>query len=562
MEFFYRWRWKVESSPGKLWELLSDTDRFNRETGLPKVEILEYGEAGRKRVRFVKFGMVVEWVEEPFEWEWTNKFSVVRNYVRGPIKRLKTETIFENGWVEYRVWAEPVNALGIIAIWVQIGLVSRYKFEQVTLKMDKLAKANQVQKSLDKPQVETQRLMGLVDEVGEFGNQLAKVIVEWDDERVVKMRAYNLADIFGKDRKQVLLACLKATRAGILNLEWDVICPMCRGVRQKSGNIAGIGDKVHCPACKVNFDVDFEKHVEVTFYPNPSIRKIVRSEYCVGGPGVTPHILAQIRLGAHEERRIGIRNYDNRNYEYRWRVIGEDTNKSLLVSDGKIVNKYDREVIVVLEKTAERKDATLAFEIFAMQEFRDLFSDQALRANQKISVGRMAIVFTDLRGSTKMYREIGDAVAFGYVLEHFDILKNVVAKHDGAIVKTIGDAIMAVFVDPVNAIRALLAAQKEMMKRFNDPKLKLKAGVHYGPCIAVNLNDKIDYFGTTVNLAARLEGQSDERGIVVTPDVLNDFGVKEWMKKEGWKLKMEMFEASLKGFDEETFKLARIAMVK
>jgi class 3 adenylate cyclase len=182
-----------------------------------------------------------------------------------------------------------------------------------------------------------------------------------------------------------------------------------------------------------------------------------------------------------------------------------------------------------------------------------------LRPGEEFSVGSLAIVFTDLRGSTRLYREIGDAVAFGCVLNHFDILKEAIAAEGGAIVKTIGDAVMAVFRRPVAALRALLAAQQKLASPADGSRpLPLKAGVHYGPCIAVTLNDRLDYFGSTINIAARLEGQSSGSDVIISAPVRNDPEVITWLEQHAESIRLESLETQLKGFDEQKFELWRV----
>src|SRR6266404_3833134 len=159
-----------------------------------------------------------------------------------------------------------------------------------------------------------------------------------------------------------------------------------------------------------------------------------------------------------------------------------------------------------------------------------------------------------------MYRQIGDATAFGRVMSHFDILKQVIADEDGALVKTIGDAVMAVFRSPAGAVRAMLQAQQ----RLADPPegmqpLSLKAGLHTGPCIAVTLNDRLDYFGSTVNMAARLEAQSTGDDVVVSTAVYSDPEVRDLLSDPGNGFSVTRFEMPLKGFAEERFELWRIA---
>jgi class 3 adenylate cyclase len=88
-----------------------------------------------------------------------------------------------------------------------------------------------------------------------------------------------------------------------------------------------------------------------------------------------------------------------------------------------------------------------------LQVFRGLFSSELLRPGGWISVGSLTVLFTDIRDPTSFYREIGDAAAFGRVLNHFEVLREAIARVDGALVKTIGDAVTAAFHRPVSALR-------------------------------------------------------------------------------------------------------------
>jgi len=223
-------------------------------------------------------------------------------------------------------------------------------------------------------------------------------------------------------------------------------------------------------------------------------------------------------------------------------------------------NQTTTEQLLILERTAWTDDAATATEVTALQVFRDLFAAEALRPGEQISVGTLTVLFTDLKNSTRLYREIGDATAFGRVMDHFDVLRDVIAAESGALVKTIGDAVMAVFREPLSALKAMLHAQERLA---NPPegmlRLHLKAGVHTGPCIAVTLNDRLDYFGSTVNLAARLEGQSTGDDIVISGAVYADPAVRDFITASGGALVANRFEIPLKGFDEQTFELWRVS---
>jgi class 3 adenylate cyclase len=145
-------------------------------------------------------------------------------------------------------------------------------------------------------------------------------------------------------------------------------------------------------------------------------------------------------------------------------------------------------------------------------------------------------------------------------MNHFDVLKQVIAEEDGALVKTIGDAVMAVFRQPVSALRAMLHAQQRLATPSEGRQaLSLKAGIHTGPCIAVTLNDRLDYFGSTVNLAARLEGQSTGCDIVLSNVVYSDPAVHQFLGDPESNLLASRFEIPLKGFDEESFELWRVS---
>src|SRR5262249_9148492 len=111
-------------------------------------------------------------------------------------------------------------------------------------------------------------------------------------------------------------------------------------------------------------------------------------------------------------------------------------------------------------------------------------------------------------------------------------------------VKTIGDAVMASFADPAQAVRAAFAMQADIGAQAYD--LVLKVGVHAGPSVVVTLNDRLDYFGSTVNMAARLQGQSEGDDIVLSRAGAADPAVRELLA--GVPTRQET--VALKGFTE------------
>lgn len=594
-EFHYRWEFDLESSPEKLWPLVADTNRFNRDTGVPAVKLVG-NEKARRRLRLTSFGIPVEWEEQPFEWVRPQRFGVVRRYGKGPVEELRVRAELEpqNGGTKlvYEIWAKPKNLLGRLAIPVQIGIISARNFARTFREYDEAAQA---ENSTETPSGEVHFTPGGQSRLTELGHklvdesvdeELAALLVDHiqnaDDFALVRIRPYRLANQWNKSRRQVLYACLQATRAGILDLQWNLICPMCRGGEAKH-SLAELSSNVHCDGCNIDFNANFEQSVELTFRPNPSIRQVNVETFCVGGPQVTPHIVAQQLLRPHSRRSIDIQLEQGR---YRLRtnrlpggqhlLVTEDgpcgtllraspegwTNREVELSSScslELENELEEEQLFVLERTAWSDEAATAAEVTALQAFRDLFAREALRPGEQISVGTLTVLFTDLKNSTQLYREIGDATAFGRVMNHFDVLKQAIAAEDGALVKTIGDAVMAVFRRPANALRAMIDAQQQLASPPDGLlPLTLKAGLHTGPCIAVTLNERLDYFGSTVNLAARLEAQSHGNDIVISNLVHNDPEVREMLFDPINQLVAQPFEMQLKGFADERFELWRV----
>ena len=170
-------------------------------------------------------------------------------------------------------------------------------------------------------------------------------------------------------------------------------------------------------------------------------------------------------------------------------------------------------------------------QLLTTQTFRDLFRSEVIRGHEGLGVKDIALLFTDLKGSTALYDRIGDLNAFALVQQHFDRLQDVTVRHNGAIIKTIGDAVMAAFLEPgrrgAGARSTCAARSPPSTQRQPDKALILKIGVHKGAAIAVTLNDRLDYFGQTVNIAARVQNLADADEIFVSQDVYDATGVRD-----------------------------------
>jgi class 3 adenylate cyclase len=189
-----------------------------------------------------------------------------------------------------------------------------------------------------------------------------------------------------------------------------------------------------------------------------------------------------------------------------------------------------------------------------LPDFQRLFPQQRLLPDESLDVSRIALIFTDLAGSTALYARRGDPRAYHLVRLHFDTLFTVVNACGGTVVKTIGDAVMAVFQTPAEAMEAAIMMQHAIAELNNerqlsdDERLILKVGVHSGPTLSVTLNDRPDYFGTTVNLAARAQGLSQGRDVVFTEALYHDSEIASNLAD--WPVISN--RAMLKGIENET----------
>ncbi len=587
-EYYFSWQWDLQSSPQTIWSFAADTNRFNRDTGQPEIEMLE-NVKGVKRVRMKLPILQVEWLEEPFEWTYPYSFGIVRIYRKGPIDEMRVQANFDpqtggGTCVRYQTWIRTNNILAQLTIPFAIGVIAKNRFEKVFRYYDSLASRS------DSP-IEVSRQRGPGSRVRARFELLSKAVVQQgtdpalvarledfleraDELSVQHIRPYALADRWGVNRRLVLEMFLRATRAGLLDMSWDLLCPSCRGAAEGHTNLGSVKGQSHCNTCQIDFTVNFDHNIEVVFRPNPSVRSVeFEAAFCVGSPQLQPHVVMAQKISALRSLPVNVQLESGR---YTLRASNVPGSISLVAdADGlpkadiratsfgwpseqghvsllpilNLVNATEVDQTFQLERTAWSDQAATAADVTALQVFRDLFASEVLRPGEEISIGSVTLMFTDLRDSTRLYRKIGDAPAFGRVREHFEMLEQAVASEGGAIVKTMGDSVMATFRNPVAALRAVWNAQTKIAGR-GEPMLWLKVGIHKGPCIVVNLNERLDYFGSTVNIAARLPGFSQGGELVFTQEINNDPEVQQFLVENVKLAALSPFTGNVKGFDE------------
>src|SRR6185503_3566500 len=347
-ELHYHWEYDLKASPEKLWPFVADTNRFNRDTGVPSVEpartARERLRNARRRLRLSMYGMAVEWEEQPFEWVRPSRFGVARAYSKGPITELRalvelTPSAAGGTKLSYDLRAQPRTFLGGFLFSQQVKFSSARRFARAFRKYDQIAATEVIQT----PEVEVEldpavhsRLQVIGEKLlaegadTEVVERLIDFISSADDFALARIRPYALADEWKLSRRAVLETCLRSTRFGLLDLQWELLCPLCRGAGETGTSLSEISSQVHCDTCRIDFTVNFDRFVEVTFKPNALLRQVETQNFCMGSPQKTPHIVAQQLLPAHSERELSLPLESGR---YRLRALELSGGQDVSVTD-------------------------------------------------------------------------------------------------------------------------------------------------------------------------------------------------------------------------------------
>ena len=440
---------------------------------------------------------------------------------------------------------------------------------------------------------------------------IERAVREAPDRDLCRVNALTFAAQHGLNEERVIAAFLHAARLGLFELSWNVLCPGCGGVLDAGATLKTLNrEEYACGLCASGYEPILDEMVEVTFTVSSRVRRIAAHspdtlpevEYyrqIFWGSGVDlPETLGDslaaftidsIELPPGEKAVLSVQLpsdfvilFDPVTHGAQFiDVKGEPTRERQTLSmvfnklqtlvgtvelrpgplRVSLDNQTDRRVLPGLwiagdrlhDLLGRRRPFLTAKRLLTNQTFRDIYRTDTLDVDQRLKITSLTFLFTDLKGSTALYERVGDLVAYDLVRQHFRVLHEVVAAEAGAVVKTIGDAVMATFPTPDRALAAALRMREEMARintERNNEDLLLKIGIHEGPCLAVTLNDHQDYFGQTVNMAARVQGLASSRAIIVTKPVVDDPNAAKILEKSG--LHPTMQHAALRGIGEET----------
>ncbi len=564
----------IQAPRSLVWAVVSDTNRWDRAAGLApaKYSWLKDGKRNLRLAKAKELGLELEWIEPPYQWVEGEMVEGLRRFRKGPLEaggfrvtlgdepggatRVKAYAYVESGWLVGQMQKAKFGSalgryLGGIAAVLEGGVkgASASLDEPAVVQARRLlaggyeeaASGPRTPSDLEQLEARAGRMRerpvtpALVERVVTF-------LRDRPDEEVASIRPFELARTWGVDRRDVLRAFLYATEVGLTDLSWQINCPVCRVGASVIDTLGDLGQKSHCGACEIDYEVDFAQHVEAVFPVSEAVRRVSASLYCASSPAFLPHVLAQLRLDAGAKathameipagalhlrtlwtRRTADAQLDDRPATLTITVgdehiavthAGTTSGRTEVV----VANESKEEIALLFERGAWSADAVLGTAIASMPEFANLFSTEAPAAGVELKVGHVALLFSDLTGSTALYEKVGDARAFAIVEDHFRICEAEIARHGGAIVKTMGDAVMASFATLDDAARAALGMIRGHDAKYQPMGLGVKIGIHAGPSLMVRANERLDYFGTTVNVTARLQAQAAASEVVLTEE--------------------------------------------
>jgi adenylate cyclase len=593
---------EMASSPEAVWPLLTDTDRVNRLLGSEPVAFtpIDAKAEGRTAARFLADtragGFRIQYEEAPFEWSHGRTFSVTRTMRTGPLTSYSLKWALERGALEggtratvclelvprsWIIWPIAwMNARRFVAHLsaVASGIDAHVRDQAPSPYLKPVGEVHPEALALA---LEHCKRAGVDDEMSE---RLGAYVRDAPDADVVRIRPFELADRWGTDRRETLRAFLRAVSAGLVELRWGLICPSCMTASQQVHALAEISTEGHCQLCDISFELELDRAVEATFLPHHAVRPVPEQLFCIGGPARTPHVLSQANFAEASSQAMRAPSDVGR---YRVFARGgaaatlevESGGKSeaelsidagavhparLTVAPGASITVHNASGAprhVKIEKLGFASQAATAHLVSTIGEFRTLFSSDLLKRSTPLKVARVAVLFSDLTGSTALYSKVGDAAAFRLVDDHFDLIRSIVDRLEGVVVKTMGDAVLATFADAGHCARAAVEMLAEF-ERFraahkHGDLVGIKLGMHAGACYVVTANGALDYFGQTVNVASRVQHLAGSGELVCMRELYD-------LLPESTRAKLvvrEELSAVVKGV-EEPLALVRVALAE
>lgn len=587
----------------KLWELLTRTNQLQALAGGGPVEYEHFG--GGHHILYQRasirgfLGRRLRWREYPYEWVKNRSFLVLKEFDRGLFSRYRWGIDLEptEQGTKVKIFAELSPRWFVLrpfVIWHGerfIKTVQLYcdQFLALWIHRHQYVFPNEPLKQV-RSKSWAKRLAEFSSsnpQMGELLEKLKEHLIESADDDVTQMRPKELADQWGAGHDQVVRLFLYAVKEGLLQLNLTVSCPICRLPQVSVRSIVELPPKVTCSFCQRPFEVDLDECTELRFSVHPNIRPTQGTVFSRNGPRLTPQVWIQRYLapGAvwKTEAMLGEERFRCRTLRTNQicQVVPSTQHSSeitrlrlLFTREGwlskeirfrpgkqeiEFRNESHTPILVALEKVERDRLSFNGAQAFATSEFQYLFPNEIPMPGRRLRIRRCNLLLTDVKGSTELFTRLGDHGAINRLQHVLSFIVQVIQSHHGAVVKLMGDEVMALFWQPENAVQAAFCLQSQIAS-LNDsqklvPPVELRVALHRGSAVALFRGGKLDYFGESVNRAFQIKRRSAGGEVAMSQSLFQDLHVQQVLKEYVFDNDVTAIERT---GSEETFKVCHL----
>lgn len=580
--------WDLQSSPSELWPHVSNTERLNRAAGLKAVTYRteKKQNGGQRKLGSVRLGAVlVEWEEHPFEWIENRRVGILREFSAGPFRWFLSSVTLtprpEGGTrLVHKVQIDPRHSFGRMLASIEAGWKGGKALDRIYQRIDHAIQHEKGNHQYDPyeptapiSQTQRRRLEHRRDQMVSMGISLdlATHLVDYlehgNPQTLAQIRPLELADQLKRDGELVTEACLVAVKCGLLRLRWDVLCPTCRAAANTVGVLSEIDQHTECQACDAAFQSDVAAAIELVFQAHPEVCEVDQSSYCIGGPEHSPHVVAQLRIAPQERLQVpltlAVGHYllrDNRvgsgqtlqvqsdgaprRLDLRLSDLGSIPQTTTLRSGSTqlfLHNDTADTQTIRLERRINRSRVVTAARASALPRFRQLFPDQVFRKEGAVSADDLSLFAIRISSAQELYDSRSDTEAYGVVRNTLELFEQVIQSHQGAVIKTIGDLLLASFQEERCALAAALEIGRQISQAKTLTGVRFAGSIHRGPLLVTTQNGRLDYFGTTARQVISLAERIND-GIALTDIVFTDPQVQSLLDSTSLPLEHQLLD--------------------
>ncbi len=579
----FRWRWELAASPEQLWPHVANTERLNRAIGLQPVrwtvhhsDPAEATESTvQRRGQMSRLGLSFEWHEHPFEWVEGSRFGVLREFTRGPFRWLLSDVELipraEGGTtLHHRIELEPRHLLGRWLARLEIGHRIVDNLDRVYRHMDATL-SNPAPPGLPRDPFEQpaargegplHRLRERLQKLSRRGvappvvERLGAYLLAASPQELARIRPLPLARRLGVEADAFLAACLHGVHEGLLTHFWQVLCPLCRQPGEKRDSLRGIPVRTRCEMCAFDFEVELARSLEVVFRIHPEVGLCDEGSYCVGCPVHFPQVVAQVRLAPGEQLQLELAlaegeyrlcgpqlagpfffRVDEEGWQRRWDVnlsaAPASEEQRVLAARGQrllLWHKSNTALMVRIERMDAPEEMLTGARVSALALFREFFPQETPAPGRFLPTGVLTFLTTGLEEGEHLYQDLGDPGALAILGKVRSMTADQVRREGGAVVRALGEGVLAVFADPRAAVRVALGLQTCLKEQTRTRQLLIKVGVHQGSSLAILRDGVLDYFGAAIHLVEQLPRMIGGGEVVLTQSMVAEPEVSELLR--------------------------------